>query len=256
MSFIIRFTLILIGATLYTIGYSQSVSNVRARVQGETVIINYDLIESEQGQEFEIRISSSKDYNKDLVQVSGDVGETTAGKNKTIYWVSGNEPGYQGFAGPLKFEIKGKVVSSPLKIYYPTGEVKQKRGKKMLVGYTGGRLNEKLKLELVRANNRNEILLGQFTNEPNQGKLRGEQKRASIVCPSCKFVNYKVPLKTIKPRKHYIRLTSMTNSSNTVKTDLPIKIKKKSPWWFRKAPLFTAIYGAYWYYTNNIDMEP
>ena len=67
------FAILLVAAASPTI--AQTVQNVRASLDGNDVIIQYDLTGS-QGQKFKVELySSSNNYSTPLRMVSGDIGE-------------------------------------------------------------------------------------------------------------------------------------------------------------------------------------
>ena len=97
-------------------GLAQTVKNVQARVEGNKVYVNYDLIASSDGQKFNVELRSSIDnFSKPLVDVTGDVGpDQEAGLGKTIIWNAISEMG--NFSGSVTFEVTSLLTFSPLEI--------------------------------------------------------------------------------------------------------------------------------------------
>lgn len=240
----------------YNSTMAQTISNVRARVEGDKVIVIYDLIESEPGQLFKIKLKSSKDnYTLQLVQVSGNgIGEEVSpGDDKVITWYPKDELGYRDFTGSLLFKVVGSVSSAPLKIINPIAKTKQKRGKHMTLVYSGGKSGEALKIDLLKGG----VLVKTFGQSENSNpvSLRGIKKKYIELGENYKFKKLKIPSKGIKKGKDYrVRITSVQRPENYVESSR-FKIKKKTPWLFRKLPLLAVMGGAYYYYITYVDVD-
>ena len=132
---------------------AQKIENVKATVNGDDIIITYDL-SGKEGQEFKINLyASNSNFSKPIVKASGDIGSRiTPGKDKRVVWNAKNEiPDYKG---DLVIEVRGEagVVSSsvrPLSFLSPSGGG-VKRGKMMNISWSGGSPSENVELNLIK----------------------------------------------------------------------------------------------------------
>lgn len=106
-------------------GWSQSVSNVVARSEGEQIQVTYDL-GGNAGESYDIRISCSKDGGKTFTvnpqALTGAVNRWEApGSGKVVTWEAKKDLGE--FEGDLQFKIvalgKGGATSTPQKVNTP-----------------------------------------------------------------------------------------------------------------------------------------
>ncbi|RLD24703.1 MAG: hypothetical protein DRI71_01780 [Bacteroidetes bacterium] len=132
---------------------AQTVKNVQALAQKNSVIITYDLVASNPDQKFEVEIRSSiNNYTTALNEVSGDVGpDQTPGIGKTITWAAIKEQG--NFSGSVTFEISALLTFSPLTITNPTTGSSAKLGKSLDVKWQGGDRGRNLKMAILQGNN-------------------------------------------------------------------------------------------------------
>ena len=88
---------------------AQKIDNVRATINGDDIIITYDLSGTE-GQEFKINLyASNSNFSKPIIKANGDIGSRiTPGKDKRVVWNAKNEiPDYKG---DLVIEVRGDQV--------------------------------------------------------------------------------------------------------------------------------------------------
>lgn len=160
------FTLLLLCGSLA----AQKIENVKATVNGDDIIITYDL-SGKDGQEFKINLyASNSNFSKAIVKASGDIGSRiTPGKDKRVVWNAKNEiPDYKG---DLVIEVRGEAgvvaVSSssvrPLSFLLPSGGG-VKRGKVLNVSWTGGSPSESVELNLLKGGAIVEKISGQNNN--------------------------------------------------------------------------------------------
>jgi hypothetical protein len=132
---------------------AQKIENVKATINGDDIIITYDL-SGKEGQEFKINLyASNSNFSKPIIKASGDIGSKIApGKDKRVVWNAKNEiPDYKG---DLVIEVRGEagVVSSsvrPLSFLSPSGGG-VKRGKMMNISWSGGTPSESIELNLLK----------------------------------------------------------------------------------------------------------
>jgi hypothetical protein len=133
-------------------GLAQTVKNVQARAQENSVIISYDLVGSATGQTFDVQLKSShNNFATPLKEVSGDVGKgQEAGFAKTITWNAMKEIGV--FSGNISFEVVATLTFTPLQFTQPTAGAGVKIGKPSDVRWEGGATNASLNMQLMRSN--------------------------------------------------------------------------------------------------------
>jgi formylglycine-generating enzyme required for sulfatase activity len=101
----------------FTQAYTQSISNVTFRQEGETVRITYDIKNAQDGQTFDITLYYSTDagrtYSNALKAVSGDVGEKIiGGYSKTIIWKPMQENITTLESDKVKFKVTATIKST------------------------------------------------------------------------------------------------------------------------------------------------
>lgn len=153
---------LIIGVT----AQAQTVKNVQARADGNSVIISYDLIGSADGQVFKVDIKSSHDnFVSPLKEVTGDVGEKqSAGIAKTVIWNAKDEIGK--FLGTISFEVIAEITFTPLQFLSPTAATGYKIGKPANVSWEGGNQGIDMRMSLLR-NNQELLDLGSVGNQGN-----------------------------------------------------------------------------------------
>ena len=195
--------LFLLSATL---AHAQTVSNVQARVDGNNVIISYDLQAASEGQQFKVEIKSSKDnFTSPLKEVSGDVGENiTPGIAKTVIWNAMKELGK--FSGQISFDVVATVTFTPLKFTNPAAGANVKIGKSTNVTWLGAEKAPDLRMQLMR-NNQQLLDIG---NVRNTGSY-----------------NWQVPKSVDKGANYALRLSNPGNPSQSVMS-AEFQLKKTS----------------------------
>ncbi len=147
---------------------AQSIENVRATVQNDYIIIQYDLRTPIPDQEFTITLfSSSNNFSEALKQVSGDVGPNIKpGQGKSISWAAKAELG-PGYKGQITFEVRGLpvVTVKPLELLSPAAGSKVKISKELTIEWTGGKPNDEVSLQLMQ----NGLQKGLITKTKNTG---------------------------------------------------------------------------------------
>lgn len=145
MRLIASFTLTALVSCNSIIG--QNIINVIPRLDGEKIIISYNL-QGDQNELFRIEIySSHNNYSSPLKEVSGDMGDDIApGTNKTILWDAKSVLG--NFRGDLDFEIRGFIMPPFLEFTNPSVGGSLKRGKTNQVSWKLNQTGSQLKFEL------------------------------------------------------------------------------------------------------------
>jgi hypothetical protein len=129
------------------ISFSQKLGNLKASMEGEKVIISFDLGEGYRGDKFNISVySSHNNYSTPLLRIIGDFGtEVPPGTGKRIEWDAKNEIG--NYRGELSFEIRAEVVGA---FILTDGISSAKRGKSTPIKWRGGSLSQNVKIELLK----------------------------------------------------------------------------------------------------------
>lgn len=144
--------------------YAQKVRNVTAEFLNERVEINYDLIGELSGQIYEVALYSNLDnFVTPLIYVDGDVGkEISPGRSKSIRWDAKQE--LVSFKGDITFEIKARLVSSPLAITKPDKDLSVRRGERLEIRWLGRMPRERVHLDLYQ--NESKVLsIGSVAND-------------------------------------------------------------------------------------------
>src|SRR5436190_14284940 len=147
MSFHRPTTILLLSLFHACNGYAQKIQNLKASAQGEKIIITYDLTGYE-NDTYDISIfSSHNNFTTALAQVTGDVGkDIKSGLNKRMEWNSKAELA-PNFKGQLNFEIRAVVIAH---LGFTNPPKSARRGKDISVGWHGGEVNQKIKVELLK----------------------------------------------------------------------------------------------------------
>jgi hypothetical protein len=194
--------------------YSQTVVVRKVELQGEKVIVHYDLEDSNPNNEYLLNLFSSKDnFTAPLSKVTGDVGpEIKPGTGKKIEWLIRQE--YGGYKGRIALEIRGRVYVPFVKLQDFDATKGFKRGKSYNLAWKVGGTSP-VHIELFRGSQR---VQGDL-NQPNNGN----------------FI-LSVPSK-VKPGKEYrIKFTDSKDGSEIIYSPY-FKVKPKIPLWAKIAPV-------------------
>ena len=133
--------------------FAQSVAIDKVELDGEKVIVHYNLQDSNPNNEYQLNLYSSKDnYMSPLTKVTGDVGnEVKSGTAKKIEWKLRDEFG--PYKGKIALEIRGKMFVPFVKLQSFDTEKSYKRGKAIDVGWKAGATNP-ISIELMKGSQR------------------------------------------------------------------------------------------------------
>lgn len=188
------------------ISSAQQISNVNARLSGETVIISYDLVGTKVGQKFRIELlSSADDYQSPLQNVTGDVGENQlGGSGKQIEWNAKEELGV--YSGNITFEVRSTITFNPIQLTSPNASSSFKPGKNLPIIWNGGTSNSTLQLDLLKTN----TLSKSIGTTSNSGSY-----------------NWSVPKDVSKGGDYQIKMYDINDRANTEITSSMFQIKGK-----------------------------
>ena len=156
--------LILSGIFISLSTAAQKVTINKVDLQGEQIIVYYDLEDANTNHEYLLSLYSSNDnYSNPLKNVTGDVGgEVKPGANKKIIWNIRQE--YGGYKGRIALEIRGRVYTPFVKLENFSVSKAYKRGKTYNIGWKAGSTNP-IHIELYKGS----LRLDGAMNHPNNG---------------------------------------------------------------------------------------
>jgi len=184
---------------------AQKVENIKAAVEGEKIIITYDIIEALTGDRYDVQIyASHNNFSAPLQRVRGDVGnKLLPGTTKRIEWDAKAE--LRNFKGELTFEIRADVVGI-LILKEPVTNIK--RGKSLSLAWRGGAKNQDVKVELLKAG----TVQSTLATVGNNGSYQ-----------------WMVPKKQKTGKDYQLRLASgkevVTSETFSIKSKIPLVVK-------------------------------
>ncbi len=135
-----------------TVGYCQSISNLKTALEGNKVTITYDLAHANAQDKFKFTVYSSHDnYAAPIEAITGDLDNVPAGTNHRLVW-DAKSTLTSSFEGEVKVKLVGiKIVVAPPK-FALNGLDKSayKRGSELSLGWTGGRPTDKISIALYK----------------------------------------------------------------------------------------------------------
>jgi hypothetical protein len=191
-----------------SLGVAQDLAIKKVELQGENVIVHYDLLDSIAQRPYTVSLYSSLDnFINPLAQVTGDVGlEIKTGGNKKIIWNAAKELG-AAFAGDVSLEVRGKIYIPFVKLDGFNDYKKFKRGKSYKVTWTGGRGNSVLNFDLYRG----EKKVSSYPNIANVGQYNLTFEKST------------------RPGKDYkLKVSDSKNKDDVVYSEV-FRIKRKTP---------------------------
>ena len=144
--------------------FAQNVIIKKVELQGDKVIVHYELDDSNPNHEYQLQLYASKDnFAAPLIKVKGDVGdEIKPGSDKKIEWNIREELG--GYKGRISLEVRGKVFIPFARLQNFDSKKGYKRGKSYNLTWKPGNTNP-LNIELYKGGER----VGGENNHPNNG---------------------------------------------------------------------------------------
>ena len=194
--------------------FAQNVIIKKVELQGDKVIVHYELDDSNPNNEYQLQLYASKDnFAAPLSKVKGDVGdEIKPGTDKKIEWNIREELG--GYKGRISLEVRGKVFAAFVRLQNFDVAKKYKKGKSFNLTWKPGNTNP-VNIELYKGNDR----VGGETNHPNNGAF-------TMFVPG-----------HAKPGKDYrLKISDAKNSSDVIYTEY-FKVTPKVPIWMKVAPV-------------------
>jgi len=190
----------------------QEVSNITAELQGEQIVISYDLKHPDQSAKLKVEIRSSHtNFREPLKDVNGEVGENISpGIGKRIFWNYKNELPV-GFDQEITFKIEAllpipiPIPIPALQFLKPTAGSGFRRGKTGVVQWTGGQTSDQVRLELLK---------------------NGKRVSNLAQIPNRQTYSWQIPADLDKDSDYQLRLTAVGDPGSRITSDLfPIKNK-------------------------------
>jgi len=131
-------------------GYSQKIEHVDVRLDGEDLIITFDLRPKDfVSERYSVDVFSSRDgYTTPLVLTSGESKDVRPG-NRLQYIINAAD-NFTGFRGDLDFKIDAKLTFSPITVTEPLSGRKFKKGSMIQISWRGGLDKDTYELDLYK----------------------------------------------------------------------------------------------------------
>jgi hypothetical protein len=225
----------LVGFLLVTHhSFSQSIENLNVKIEGEMILVSYELNNANPDQPYEIGLYSSVDnFGEPLKFVTGDVGQQVKGSSrfKSVKWNFVKELG--NYQGNISVEVRGKPFLPFIRFANIAPQGKFKRGKTYDVNWTGGKNVFSLNFEVLKED---KVLYTQ--NE----------------IPNKETYSWTIPKKA-KPGKDYrIRISNSSKSTEYATSDM-ISIKRKFPLGYQVAVVVGVVSAGVYVYESTIVPE-
>ena len=128
---------------------AQEIQNLDINIEGDQILVNFDLMKVEYDREYDLYLYHSlDDFMYPLGKVTGDVGQRVKGSpmNKTIRWSYVEELG--DFEGNISLEVRGKPYLPFIQFNEDAILKKFKRGKTYLIDWEGSQSASFVNFEL------------------------------------------------------------------------------------------------------------
>lgn len=144
--------------------FGQAIENVKASLEGEGLVITYDLLNSDATEKFRVSLRSShNNFASSLVGLSGDVGENILpGKGKRVVWALKSE-----LPADFDADITIKVKASLLAIPLAANQLAQsavKKGQLVELSWQGGKATDKIDISLLKGGMPQEQVANSISN--------------------------------------------------------------------------------------------
>ena len=206
---------------------AQSIENIRKQIDGDEVIITYDLVSPDPRLNYGIRFYGSVEGRRErLFRATGDIGrDIEGGKNKALRWSNDiefiNVP-----LEKIKFDLTFQFLDPPVKMLKPISNVEFKRGKTYELKWLGG---ERVSIDLYRA---------------------GQKVRTIGYAQEGGSFNWRIPAGLKPGSDYYVEIYG--DRRKGVVESKRFSIKRRYPTWAKLVPI-VAIGGAVAYVVSQND---
>lgn len=130
--------------------FGQAIENVKASLEGENMVITYDLLNGTATEKFAVSLRSShNNFASALVGLSGDVGDNILpGKGKRVVWALKNELPAD-FDADIIIKVKASVLAAPLTVNR-LAQSAMKKGQVVELSWQGGKATDKIDISLLK----------------------------------------------------------------------------------------------------------
>jgi hypothetical protein len=130
--------------------FGQAIENVKARLEGENLVVTYDLLNGTANDKFAVSLRSShNNFATALAQLSGNVGDNVfPGKNRRVVWAVKNELP-SDFDADIVIKVTASLLALPLTVQ-PLAQNTVKKGQSIALRWQGGRSTDKIDISLFK----------------------------------------------------------------------------------------------------------
>ncbi len=131
---------------------AQSVSGVQASIVDDQLEIKYRVTGLQSGQKFRVRLFSSIDSFAQPIDngVAGDVGEDISLQTTNTITIADPIGTLGPITGDVNFRVRLDLIYFPVTVTSHSGFFTAKRGKKFVLGWTGGLTTDNVTINLYR----------------------------------------------------------------------------------------------------------
>ena len=205
---LVKISILYLLVLFFNNSLAQEVKITKLELQGNDVVIYYDLLDENLEHKYSLHLYSSYDnYIQPLELVEGDIGvEIAVGVNKKVIWHAREEFG-KDIPEDIAFELQGNIYIPFIALDGFEDYQVFKRGKPYDISWTGGRRENVLIYELYQGNRKVKV----FEERPNEGKTK-------LTIPT-----------DVKPGKDYkFKISDKRNRDEVIYSGI-FEIKRKVP---------------------------
>lgn len=132
--------------------HSQELDSISMEFENGIVVVKYDFLDGEKGENYELYLFGSHDnFSEPLQYTTGDVGKNIQlGKGKVIHWDAKRELG--NFKGDFSLKIKGSKYTPMVTFDNITANLKIKRGSDFNIKWTPNTKDKEVLLKIQKNN--------------------------------------------------------------------------------------------------------
>lgn len=158
---------------------AQKLENIDVQIVNGNIVLAFDLLPVESVKEqYDIEITSSKDNYRTPVKVLNGSTKNVEPKGKLKYTIDGFA-NFEGYSGPLDFQINANLVYSPLRFLSPSTATSVKKGKSMNLVWRGGAKNARYNLGLYKSGVKISTIKSGFSNKTAIWQVPSDSKPGS-----------------------------------------------------------------------------
>jgi hypothetical protein len=157
---------------LFVLSYNiraQTIENLDISLEGDNIVISYDLIAPDPNEKFQVYFySSHNNYSTKLANISGDAGNyVIPGLAKKAIWHA--KKSFRGFDGDITIKLRASkqlaVARDEKLVFRSLDRNNYKKGKTIYMAWDGGILGQPTAIYLVKDGKKIQTINGNATNE-------------------------------------------------------------------------------------------